>query len=361
VVEPFPFEHLPEIQGEHLPLVRQLRAQVGSQADAALVAWSRDLLGAGQEGTVAVRLGPIILGAEGERALKRGAGAASFELRGPAGLEATLILDARLVSGLRGLLLRAPAVPVVGELTPAERGLTAYAIAGLLQALGEGCAWTILLTAQRTQRQVGVEVEVTLGELTGLAWLLVDDDLLRQRPPSRRHRWPRRLGRLARQVLVLPAVTARLTLSTAEIDQLGEGDVLLSPACPGPRDGPEVASLCVGDGAFAITVDDQGATVTGGYQRQGDPDMDDAVAELDDTTLGDTTLAEALPVELVVELGRVKLTGAQVLDLESGDVVALERPLAGLVDLRVGGKLVARGELVNIDGEAGVRLTEVYD
>lgn len=354
MVEPFPFEHLPEIQGEHLPLVRQLRAQVGPQADVALTSWSRDLLGVGQEGTVAVRLGQIILGAGGKRALKRGAGAASFELCGPAGLEATLILDARLVSGLRGLLLRAPAVPVVGELTPAERGLTAYAIAGLLQALGEGCAWTIQLTAQRTQRQVGVEVEVTLGELTGLAWLLVDDDLLQKRPASRRHRWPRRLGRLAQQVLVLPAVAARLTLSTAELDQLGEGDVLLSPACPGPCDGPEVASLCVGDCAFAVSVDDQGATVTGGYQRQGDPEMDDA--ELDDITL-----AEALPVELVVELGRVKLTGAQVLDLEIGDVVALERPLAGLVDLRVGGKLVARGELVNIDGEAGVRLTEVYD
>lgn len=353
MVEPFPFENLPEIRGEHLPLVRQLRDQIGPQATSGLAAWSHDLLSAGQESRIAVRLGQIIASMDEERSLERGLGATSFELRGPGGLGATLILDARLVSGLRGLLLRAPAVPVVGELTAAERGLTAFAVAGLMQALGEGCAWTIQLTAGRAQRRVGVEVEVTLGELTGLAWLLVDDDLLRQRPVSRRHRWPRRLGRLAGQALVLPAVAARLTLSSAELDQLGEGDVLLSPGCPGPNDGPG-ASLCIGDGAFAVTVEDQLATVTGRYQRQGDPEMDDAEQD-------DTTLAEALPVELVVELGRAKLTGAQVLDLEIGDVVALERPLAGLVDLRVGGKLVARGELVNIDGEAGVRLTEVYD
>lgn len=73
------------------------------------------------------------------------------------------------------------------------------------------------------------------------------------------------------------------------------------------------------------------------------------------------TLVEELPVELVVELGRVELTGAQVLELDLGDVLALERPLAGRVDLRVSGRLIARGELVNIDGEAGVRLVEVFD
>ena len=59
-------------------------------------------------------------------------------------------------------------------------------------------------------------------------------------------------------------------------------------------------------------------------------------------------LADDLPVEVVVEVGRLRLTGAQVLEL-------------GPVELRVGDRLIARGELVDVEGEAGVRLSEVFD
>ena len=74
-----------------------------------------------------------------------------------------------------------------------------------------------------------------------------------------------------------------------------------------------------------------------------------------------STVVEHLPIEVSVELGRLQLTGAQVMDLELGDVLTLDRPVAGAVDLRVGGKLMARGELVDVDGEAGIRLLEVFE
>jgi flagellar motor switch/type III secretory pathway protein FliN len=37
----------------------------------------------------------------------------------------------------------------------------------------------------------------------------------------------------------------------------------------------------------------------------------------------------------------------------------LGRPLGGPVELRAGGRLLARGELCDVEGEVGVRVTEV--
>ncbi|MFH1131738.1 MAG: FliM/FliN family flagellar motor C-terminal domain-containing protein, partial [Pseudomonadota bacterium] len=74
-----------------------------------------------------------------------------------------------------------------------------------------------------------------------------------------------------------------------------------------------------------------------------------------------TALAEELPIELVAEIGRLQLSGKQALELGPGDVVTLDRPVTAGVELRVGNRLIAKGELVDVEGEAGIRLTEVYD
>jgi len=359
LIDPFPFERLPEVRREHLVLWRQIRAHLGGGAGAAFSGWARGQLGAssaGQACRIAVEPGPI-LGADGgalDRLAQRGC--AWFELRGPEGLEATLVLDQKLVSGVRSLLLRAPAVPLVGAPTPAERGLIAYAVAGLLQALGADCLWTLALEAESPARETGVEARVVIGSVVGLAWLLVDAALLVRRAQDRRHLRARRLGRLAAQALVLPVEAVRIALPAGELGLFGEGDVILSPGCPPAGCARLPALLRIGEGGIDVTVEGDEVTISGSYQRQGERQMSAA-----ETEVVETTLAEELPVELVVELGRLRLTGAQVLDLEVGDVLALERPLVGLVDLRVGGRLVARGELVNIDGEAGVRLAEVFD
>jgi len=50
---------------------------------------------------------------------------------------------------------------------------------------------------------------------------------------------------------------------------------------------------------------------------------------------------------------------AEILDLGPGDVVQLDRHVADPVDLIVGDKIVARGEVVLINGNFGLRVTEV--
>ncbi len=67
-----------------------------------------------------------------------------------------------------------------------------------------------------------------------------------------------------------------------------------------------------------------------------------------------------VPVTLVVELGRVNLTLEQLADLKAGDVVELNRQTRAPVELTSNGRLVARGELILIDADLGVRVTSVF-
>jgi flagellar motor switch/type III secretory pathway protein FliN len=70
--------------------------------------------------------------------------------------------------------------------------------------------------------------------------------------------------------------------------------------------------------------------------------------------------AMALPddarVELTVGLGTTKMSLRQVMGLAVGEVVPLGRPLAGPFEIRADGKLIGQGELVDVDGELGVRI-----
>jgi flagellar motor switch protein FliN len=67
-----------------------------------------------------------------------------------------------------------------------------------------------------------------------------------------------------------------------------------------------------------------------------------------------------VPVTLTVELGRVNLTVTQLADLKPGDVVELNRHSRAPVELTSNGRLVARGELVQIDTDLGVRVMSVF-
>ncbi len=67
-----------------------------------------------------------------------------------------------------------------------------------------------------------------------------------------------------------------------------------------------------------------------------------------------------VPVTLVVELGRLNLPLRRLADLRPGDVLELGRHAREPVELTSGGRLIARGELVQIDTELGLRVTNVF-
>src|SRR3954462_5095415 len=66
-----------------------------------------------------------------------------------------------------------------------------------------------------------------------------------------------------------------------------------------------------------------------------------------------------VPVELAVEIGHTRMTIGQTLDLRPGSVVSLNRLAGEPVDLLINGKPIARGEVVVIDEEFGLRVTDV--
>lgn len=95
-------------------------------------------------------------------------------------------------------------------------------------------------------------------------------------------------------------------------------------------------------------------------------DLDEAPTALIETTSAvqparlpgvDQFLDLELPLSVVI--GRCSMQIQDVLKLTSGSVVELDRSVEDRVELFVHGKLVARGEVVSVNGNYGVRVTEI--
>jgi flagellar motor switch protein FliN/FliY len=64
---------------------------------------------------------------------------------------------------------------------------------------------------------------------------------------------------------------------------------------------------------------------------------------------------------ITAELGTCKMLVEDILKLGTGSIVELDRLAGGPVDLLVNDRLVARGEVVAVDENFGVRITELID
>ncbi|WP_312237784.1 flagellar motor switch protein FliN [Stenotrophomonas sp.] len=82
----------------------------------------------------------------------------------------------------------------------------------------------------------------------------------------------------------------------------------------------------------------------------------------DDTSVGDELNLDVIldvPVTLSLEVGRARLPIRNLLQLNQGSVVELERGAGESLDVFVNGTLIAHGEVVVINDRFGVRLTDV--
>ncbi len=66
-------------------------------------------------------------------------------------------------------------------------------------------------------------------------------------------------------------------------------------------------------------------------------------------------------LEATLRFGARELLLHELLELGPGDVVQLDRHVTDPVDLLVGNKIVARGEVVLVNGRFGLRVTEVAE
>lgn len=68
-----------------------------------------------------------------------------------------------------------------------------------------------------------------------------------------------------------------------------------------------------------------------------------------------------VPVKVTAELGTCRMLVRDILKLGTGSIVELDRVAGGPVDLLVNDRLVARGEVVAVDENFGVRVTELIE
>lgn len=68
-----------------------------------------------------------------------------------------------------------------------------------------------------------------------------------------------------------------------------------------------------------------------------------------------------VPLEVTVELGRTEKTVEEILEISSGTIIELDKMAGEPADILVNGKLIAKGEVVVIDENFGVRITEIIN
>lgn len=89
----------------------------------------------------------------------------------------------------------------------------------------------------------------------------------------------------------------------------------------------------------------------------------DAPGEADPLT-GEKTAADLeavfdVPVRVSVVLGRTRMPVANLLRLDTGSIIELDRQVGEAIEIYVNDRLVARGEIVLVENRLGVTMTEI--
>ena len=87
-----------------------------------------------------------------------------------------------------------------------------------------------------------------------------------------------------------------------------------------------------------------------------------ALAPLDDVgekTAVDLATVFDVPVNISAVLGKANMSVSQLLKLNKGSVLELDRKVGEAIDIFVNNRLVARGEVVLVEDRLGVTMTEI--
>lgn len=176
--------------------------------------------------------------------------------------------------------------------------------------------------------------------------------------PALRRRAPTRLARLGSVLLRVPWVGAVSSIPLGTLEGLSLGDVWLPGKDAWLGGEPVSAGLLVpsrSERGFPVRVSN-GRTVLGAEVAEVPEEWEASMSEEEsdlEQVVGET------PLLVRLELGALEMSAAEWAALRPGDVLTTGRRLDEVVTLRTGGREIARGELVEIEGELGVRITQV--
>jgi hypothetical protein len=251
------------------------------------------------------------------------------------GLPITVAASSRPVRALAQRLLGGPAeLDAPRPLTVVEHAIWALAVSAALVDLGvAGEVWplggAVPEPATRGAVTVAFVVELPPGLGAGPMTVMAScppELLLRAPPPRPLHAWP----------LDAPIVVGRCALPRASVGGLAVRDVVTLERC---------LDLVIGAGAIGLSA------APGAVEAR--------VAT--EYVPRDMALPDDAMLEVTVRLGTTRLSLRQLGELAIGQIVPLGRPLAGPYEIHAAGHVVGQGELVDIDGELGVRIVSIAD
>ena len=111
------------------------------------------------------------------------------------------------------------------------------------------------------------------------------------------------------------------------------------------------------DWGAALSEQEQGDKKGGGLPVAEFDALDDSAQPLDGEANLDVILD--IPVTISMEIGRTRISIRNLLQLNQGSVVELDRLAGEPMDVLVNGTLVAHGEVVVVNEKFGIRLTDV--
>lgn len=152
----------------------------------------------------------------------------------------------------------------------------------------------------------------------------------------------------------------------AASDSFGEGVLSDVRIAPDASDllvvpGTHLFALTVADevqGWFAVRIKQAPAPASAPEAK---PAEEKNIRPMDLTNMSTMRMLYDVEMTLTAEIGRAKLPVRQVLELVPGAVIELDRVAGSPADLMVNGRLIARGEVVVVDEDYGLRVTEIVD
>ncbi|MGE0002651.1 MAG: flagellar motor switch protein FliN [Fimbriimonadaceae bacterium] len=109
-----------------------------------------------------------------------------------------------------------------------------------------------------------------------------------------------------------------------------------------------------GSGTLTLVLDHEACS-----NLTGEPSSGTVAPKSMEGVTSDLGLLFDVPLELSVEIGRVKIPVRDVVDLGAGSIVEIDKAAGEPVEVLLNGHLVAKGEVVVIDDNFGVRITEI--
>src|SRR6478736_2613873 len=280
-----------------------------------------------------------------------------FEL-GESGVRCALALEPELVASALARVLRRP----IG-LT--ARGALDDSLSGAVHALmfelarRSGARGVIHLLeasdAKARARDVFIEASVLID---GTAYQVLAALELAELSPLP----ARSLADLGELPIALPLVVGWSLAERAALADFVPGNAWF----PGPGlwldasgAGPVALAAPGQDRGLGATLSRDGRIVLRGGSVSLLPDAGELMAEPEKPEASLTDAVLDSPVVVRIEIGAVSMSAREWAELAPGDVIESGRRIAEPVVLRVAGREVARGELVNLDGELGVRIREL--